>query len=51
MVKNIVDLLQTNEFYNQSEAIDIAKGRYELPSTWKETWKLIKRIWLRRKSK
>ncbi len=51
MVKNIVDLLQTNEFYNQSERIDIAKGRYELPITWKETWKLIKRIWLKRKSK
>lgn len=51
MVKNIVDLLQTNDFYGQSDKIDIAKGRYELPTTWKETWKLIKRLWQRRKLK
>jgi hypothetical protein len=42
MVKNIVDLLQTNDFYNQSERIDIAKGRYELPTTWSGMFKLIK---------
>lgn len=51
MVKNIVDLLQHSDYYGQGERIDIAKGRYELPTTWKETWKLIKRLWLKRKSK
>ena len=51
MVKNIVDLLQTSEFYGQSERIDIAKGRYELPTTWNDVLKLIKRLWLKRRSK
>ena len=51
MIKGIIDLLQTNEYYGQSETIDIAKGRYALPTTWKDTFKWIKRIWLRRKLK
>jgi len=51
MIKGIIDLLQANEYYGQSETIDIAKGRYALPTTWKDTFKWIKRIWLRRKLK
>ncbi len=51
MMKGIIDLLQMSEYYGQSQTIDIAKGRYQLPTTWKDTFKWIKRIWLKRKSK
>jgi hypothetical protein len=51
MLKGIIDLLQTGKYYGVSEKVDIAKGKYELPTTWKGTWKLIKRLWLKRKSK
>jgi hypothetical protein len=51
MIKGIVDILHSGEYYGQSETIDIAKGKYALPTTWKDTLKWIKRLWLRRKSK
>lgn len=52
MIKNLIDLLNTSEFYGVSENVDIAKGKYEIPLTWKDTWKNIKRrLWQRRKSK
>jgi hypothetical protein len=38
-------MLQLNEHYGQSETIEIAKGKYELPKTWKQTFKQIKREW------
>ncbi len=44
MIKNIVDLLSLGDYYGDTHRIDVAKGMYELPSTWKGTWKLIKRI-------
>lgn len=52
MIKHLIDLLQTNNFYGQSETIDIAKGKYQIPYTWKDLGKNIKRrIWPTRKSK
>ena len=52
MIDNIVELLNTKEFYGVSENIDIAKGKYQIPFTWKDTWKNIKRrLWQIRKSK
>lgn len=51
MVKNVLDLLNIYEYYGESKRIDIAKGRYELPSTWKGLWILIKRIVHGRKSR
>jgi hypothetical protein len=49
MIKNVIDLLALSDYYGQSKRIDVAKGIYELPSTWKNTWKLIKRmIWQRK---
>lgn len=35
MIKNILELLSTNEFLGQSELIDIAKGKYELTTDLK----------------
>jgi hypothetical protein len=49
MIKNVIDLLALSNYYGQSKRIDTAKGIYELPTTWKSTWKLIKRmIWQRK---
>jgi hypothetical protein len=45
MIKLILEMLQLNEHYGQSETIEIAKGKYEIPKTWKQTFKQIKREW------
>ena len=52
MIKGIIELLNTGDHYGVSERIDIAKGKYQIPTTWKDLWKYIKRtLWQRRKSK
>ena len=52
MIKGIIELLNTGDHYGVSETIDIAKGKYQMPATWKDLWKYIKRtLWQRRKSK
>lgn len=43
MIKNIIDLLSFDDFHNESELIDIAKGKYQIPTTWKEVRNMIKR--------
>lgn len=50
MISQLIDLLNLNEYYGQSKTIDISKGRYEYPTTWKSAGKLIKRMWYGRKS-
>jgi len=44
------EILRLNEFYGASEAIEIAKGRNELPLTLKKGFKQLRRElkWLRR---
>jgi hypothetical protein len=32
----LIELLQLQEWRNESEAIDIAKGKYAIPKTWNE---------------
>jgi hypothetical protein len=50
MIKLVIDLLTSNEWYNSnSDVIEIAKGKYELPSDFKGTVSKIKRIWQLRK--
>lgn len=44
-MKDIIDLLTIQEYYGVSRKIDIAKGKYIIPSSYKEFWKQIKRIW------
>ena len=47
MIKSIVDLLRMQDYYGVSEDIDTAKGKYQLPRTWKDVWLNAKRrIWL-----
>lgn len=43
MIKHILDLLALDEFYGQSELIEIAKGKFERPTTFKKAFKQIKR--------
>jgi len=43
MIKEIIQLLNTNDFYNKSEIIDIAKGKYKVPMSVKEAWNQRKR--------
>jgi|TARA_R100000008_G_C3587631_1_gene173771 hypothetical protein len=45
MIKLIIDLLKTDDFYGVSRRIDIAKGRHKIPSTMKEAKDIIKRNW------
>lgn len=53
MIERIVTMLALSDFIGESESIDIAKGKYRLPLTVKETVKQIKReiktAWLRKK--
>jgi hypothetical protein len=49
MIKSVLELLQLHEWLNCSENIDIAKGKYELPKTFKKATKKIKREWQSRK--
>jgi hypothetical protein len=32
----VIDLLQSSDWMDVSENVDIAKGKYKVPSTWKE---------------
>ena len=43
MIKNIIDLLNTSDWYVGDEDIDIAKGKYKAPSSLKELKTSIKR--------
>lgn len=43
MIKEIINLLNSNDFYIGDEDIDIAKGKYEAPLELKEVKKFIKR--------
>jgi len=43
MIKNIIDLLNTSDWYVGDEDIDIAKGKYEAPKSLKKLTTSIKR--------
>jgi hypothetical protein len=43
MIKHILDILKIDEFYGKSDFIDIAKGRYEIPTSVKQAYKQGKR--------
>jgi len=51
MIKHILDLLALDEFYAQSELIEIAKGKCQRVTTWKQGCKQLKRQlkWQKRK--
>ena len=39
MLKNIIDLLQIDDFIKESYNIQVAKGLYAMPKGFKETYK------------
>ena len=43
MIKNILDLLQ--EVKGETENIQIAQGKYALPTPVKNSYKLMKQVW------
>jgi hypothetical protein len=43
MIKMILELLNAADWYGQSEAIDIAKGKYSLVHNYKELKQSVKR--------
>jgi len=43
MIKEILNLLMLDSHYGQSETIEIAKGKYELPNSWAKGFNQIKR--------
>lgn len=45
MIRQIIDLLHANEWYNSGDAIEIAKGKHELADTFKKGATKIKREW------
>ena len=51
MIDNILTLLSLDDWHCESEFIDIAKGKYKAPLTFKEMWKQSKRkaLWQLRK--
>ena len=44
MIKEILNLLMMDNHYGQSETIEIAKGKYELPNSWSKGLNQIKRL-------
>jgi len=44
-IAETIRVLQSNDFYGESESIEIAKGKFEKVYTWKDAFKKIKRIW------
>jgi hypothetical protein len=45
MIKGIIDLLQLDNFYGISKRIDVAKGLYEIPKSFSDGTKQLKRAW------
>ena len=44
MIKVIIDTLSVEKWYNVSERIEIAKGKYAYPKTFKQAIEKIKRV-------
>jgi len=44
MIEKIIELLAIDEFYGQSELIDIAKGKYKIQHSIVDKYKQKKRI-------
>lgn len=43
MITDIIKLLAHDDFYNESEEVEFAKGQQYLPLTFKGAWTSIKR--------
>lgn len=43
MIKDVIQLLHSDDFYGCSETVEIAKGKYELKNSIKQAYKQGKR--------
>jgi hypothetical protein len=43
MIENLLKLINSIDYFNESEEIEIAKGRYKMPTTVKEAYNQFKR--------
>lgn len=43
-MKQLLDVLQLEDWYGVSQSVDIAKGKYQIPKTWGDVKNLFKRI-------
>lgn len=44
MIKDIIDLLNFSDYYGINKRIDIAKGYYQIPPSFKKGKKQLKRV-------
>ena len=45
MIPQIIELLQSNDFYNVSETVEIAKGKHEMVTSIKNAKQKLNRQW------
>lgn len=45
MITDIIDILHSNEFYNVSKEVELAKGKKEYISSFRDMKNKIKRQW------
>lgn len=43
MIKVLIELLNSSDYYNVSERVEISKGKYQMPNGWKDSFNKIKR--------
>lgn len=48
MIVEILDILRKQNFYGAGEYTEIAKGKYEYITTFKELKRKAKRLWLKK---
>ena len=44
MITQVIDLLKEKKFYKVSKEVDMAKGKYEIPRTWKGVKNMFRRM-------
>jgi hypothetical protein len=44
MITQVIDLLKEDKFYKVSKEVDMAKGKYEIPRTWKGVKNMFRRM-------
>ena len=47
-MKEFLDLLHSDNFYNVSNNIEILKGKNEMVTNWHDVKEKIKRVWLKK---
>jgi len=43
-IKEIIDVLKKSEYYGAGESVEIAKGKNQIATTWKQLKTKVKRI-------